>query len=98
MRRIADYTPLADKVKLLQEALKQHELYEYMIGRKAYAYINRKADIPTDPSSVVESIRTLAEETKDLSLWENFRFCLLRMSKDDGYCWFSLYTALLLEK
>ena len=75
----------------LKRALVADEFYEYLVGKKGYAYVCPYADMPTYPSEVFGSIVSYFNASKDLSIWQNFEKTVVAMSTDASYAWLSLY-------
>ena len=80
-----------EKTKLAQRAVAQHEFFEYLIGKEGYAYTNRYADMPTDPTDAFTSLVDLYNHVRDPKIWTSFSENVERISSDKSYAWLSLY-------
>ena len=75
----------------LKKALRQDELFDYMVGAKGYDYTCPYADTPTYDEVVFVSINEYSKQNNDSSVWPRFEKAWLDMSADPSYSWFALY-------
>lgn len=75
----------------LDNSLLNNQLYSYLTGKDGYGYIQRLADMPTDPEIVFASISRYAELNKLRSVWVIFEHNLIKMCDDSEDIWLVIY-------
>lgn len=82
---------MESKIINLEQALKEHEFYNFITGDSKYSFTCQYANMPTDPHQVFDVILKYYNQSDDKRILQDFIFQIIVMSNDKDYSWLSLY-------